>query len=228
MQNIIYTKILSKPIKYLNLNSMFEKYTQFLKSSNDLGYLIFLEHNEVFTVGKFKYETYKDSLNLNKIPLMVSERGGDITYHGPGQIIFYPVLNIKKIMLKPKKLIDILENSLFRVLINHKLNAKKNLIGPGIWIDDKKVGFIGLKFSKGISSHGMSINLDIDLNKYNNISPCGNNSIIVGNIKNFKKIKKKVLINEFISIFFEELINSINYPKKNEISLLADSTESDP
>ena len=108
MDNLIYSKILSNPVDYSNIESIFNRYVHNLEINNNLGYLIFLEHKEVFTVGKFSKSKYLNLDAINGIEVVNSSRGGDITYHGPGQLVFYPILSIKNLAIKPRDLVNVI------------------------------------------------------------------------------------------------------------------------
>ena len=228
MDNLIYSKILSNPVDYSNIENLFNRYVNNLEINNNLGYLIFLEHKEVFTVGKFSKSKYLNLDAINGIEVVNSSRGGDITYHGPGQLVFYPILSIKNLAIKPRDLVNVILDSLIITFKNYNLESKKNILGPGVWIQNYKVASIGLKFDKGFSKHGMSVNFDIDLKKSDGILACGEKDINIGNLNKFIKIEKDFFIKKYSEVFINELIKKSNYSKKNAISLSADSFESEP
>ena len=123
---------------------------------------------------------------------------------------------------------DVILDSLIKVFKNYNLESKKNVLGPGVWIQDHKVASIGLKFDRGFSKHGMSVNFNIDLKKSDGILACGEKDINIGNVNDFVKIEKDFFIKKYSEIFINELIKKSNYSKKNAISLSADSFESEP
>ena len=223
MLNKIYTKSFSKKINYELVDKLFDQYSNYLIEGRGVGYLLFLEHPDVFTVGRFNSQKYDLSSQINKIPIKRSSRGGDITYHGDGQLVFYPILNVSLLAIKLKNLVSILEKSLVKTLENFNIIAKPRMNGPGVWIDDYKIASIGISFKKGISFHGISINFDTDLYKQELIDACGDSSLKIGNIEHFAKINKSKFKELFNNIFYSELINISNYPKKKLISLVAES-----
>tara|TARA_B000000557_G_scaffold94945_1_gene76686 strand:- start:2816 stop:3487 length:672 start_codon:yes stop_codon:yes gene_type:complete len=223
MLNKIYTKSFSKKINYELVDELFDQYSNYLMKGRGVGYLLFLEHQDVFTVGRFNSQKYDLSSQINKIPIKKSSRGGDITYHGDGQLVFYPILNVSLLAIKLKNLVSILEKSLVKTLENFSIIAKPRMNGPGVWIDDYKIASIGISFKKGISFHGISINFDTDLYKQELIDACGDSSLKIGNIEHFAKINKSKFKELFNNIFYSELINISNYPKKKLISLVAES-----
>ena len=148
MLNKIYTKSFSKKINYELVDELFDQYSNYLMKGRGVGYLLFLEHQDVFTVGRFNSQKYDLSSQINKIPIKKSSRGGDITYHGDGQLVFYPILNVSLLAIKLKNLVSILEKSLVKTLENFNIIAKPRMNGPGVWIDDYKIASIGISFKK--------------------------------------------------------------------------------
>ena len=172
----------------------------------------FLEHQSVFTAGSSTPKNFNEK-KINNIPVVFINRGGKITFHGPGQLIIYPILNIKKRKLNIIEYINKIEEIIIKVFKNNKITlfAKKEK-NRGLWIrdeknkKDKKIIFIGLRYSKGVIYHGISINLDLSLVDFRKINPCG---LEVDQISSLKELNitfnKKKLVNdlkiEFISQF---------------------------
>jgi len=177
------------------------------------GYLLFLEYKDVFTVGRFakNFDT--------KVKFIRSTRGGDITFHGLGQQIVYPILNIKSLGINLRQYIDLMHNFLIKFLYSKDIIATRNSKGPGLWVDDCKISFLGVAINRGITRHGASININCNLNNFKLINPCGDPDIIVGNLTALKKIQKGDLLDQLSSFFLDELDNCISYSKKKDISL---------
>ena len=165
-----------------------------------------LEHNPVFTSGI----SSKDEDILDKsIKVVKSNRGGRITYHGPGQKVVYFVLNLNKREKDIRKLLNNLESCIIDILKEYKVNSYPDKKNIGIWVGDlnkqKKIAAIGIKVKKWIAYHGFSLNISNNLDLYNKIVPCGikNKGIInlkeIG-ISNFNNIEK-VIVNKFLNIF---------------------------
>ena len=131
----------------------------------------FVEHPAVYTQGISGKPEH--ILNANNIPIVQSDRGGQITYHGPGQLVMYVLLDIKRLGIGVRALVDVLELSTINVLKQYGLiaNAKKD--APGVYIDEKKIASLGLRVRKGKSYHGLSLNIDMDLSPFSDINPCG-------------------------------------------------------
>lgn len=164
------------------------------------GYLLFLEYQDVFTLGRFaKGKVFKD------ISVIETDRGGDITFHGRGQEVFYPLINLKKLGIKLRDYIEILHSFLIKFLSSKNIVATRSSKGPGLWVLGRKVCFLGIAVKKGVTLHGISINIDCDLEKFSLISPCGDSSIKVGNLTKLSKIPKDELRKQLADFFIEEL-----------------------
>ena len=172
----------------------------------------FLEHQSVFTAGSSTPKNFNEK-KINNIPVVFINRGGKITFHGPGQLIIYPILNIKKRKLNIIEYINKIEEIIIKVFKNNEiiLFTKKEM-NRGLWTKDeknkkdKKIIFIGLRYSKGVIYHGISINLDLSLVDFRKINPCGLEADQISSLKELNiKFNKKELVNElkieFISQF---------------------------
>ena len=140
-----------------------------------------LEHDPVFTLGTAADQ--KHILKKTDIDIFQADRGGEVTYHGPGQLVIYFLLNIKKRNLGPKKFVKQLEDLVQKTLLDFQIQSNTIEGSPGVYVDSKKIASIGLRFSKGYSYHGISINVDMDLDPFKNINPCGYEGLQVTQIK---------------------------------------------
>jgi len=130
-----------------------------------------LEHKPVFTLGtNGKREHVLDS---GDIPIVNIDRGGQVTYHGPGQLVIYLLLNLHRRKLGVRKLVSIIEDSIIQLLASYQIKALNDPKAPGVYIDGKKVAALGLRVSRGYTTHGMSLNVDMDLSPFSGINPCG-------------------------------------------------------
>lgn len=139
-------------------------------SSRQNERIIFCSHNPVVTLGK---QVKKESFIKWKGPIFSIKRGGAATYHGPSQVIIYLMLDLQKRNNDIFKLLRILENSLINTLVTFHLKAKGFPLPTGVWINDKKIASIGMAVSRGITCHGMAVNLYSDPCAFYGISPCG-------------------------------------------------------
>ena len=193
-----------KPIKYDEALRLMENRLLDINKNNANDLVWLLEHEDIYTAGT----SYNENEILDKsIDLIKTNRGGKITYHGPGQLICYFVIDLKKRNKDIRKFISLIENTIINTLQHYKISTfadKKNI---GIWYSSdsntKKVAAIGVRVSKWIAYHGFSINVDNDLSKYEAIIPCG---IMDKGITNLKEIEdqdysnfKEILLKNFIS-----------------------------
>ena len=193
-----------KPVKYEDALVFMEKRLSEISKNNINDLIWILEHEEVYTAGT----SYSEKEILDKsIKIIKTNRGGKITYHGPGQLICYFVINLRKEKKDIRKFISLIEKTIIETLefFNIKTFADKENIG--IWYNNnneiKKVAAIGVRVSKWIAYHGFSININNDLKKYDAIIPCGIKDKGVTNLKKIKdqdysEINQK-LIENFIS-----------------------------
>ena len=144
-----------------------------------------LEHPPIFTLGTAADKQHV--LNANNIPVVQSDRGGEVTYHGPGQLVIYFMIDIKKTKLGPKSLVSTLQEFTQSLLKEYAIDSTFIEGAPGVYVDGKKIASIGLRISKGKTYHGISINVDMDLTPFSYINPCGYEGLEVAQIKDFKK-----------------------------------------
>ena len=144
-----------------------------------------LEHPPIFTLGTAADKQHV--LNANNIPVVQSDRGGEVTYHGPGQLVIYFMIDIKKTKLGPKSLVSTLQDFTQSLLKEYAIDSTFIEGAPGVYVDGKKIASIGLRISKGKTYHGISINVDMDLTPFSYINPCGYEGLEVTQIKDFKK-----------------------------------------
>lgn len=130
-----------------------------------------LEHAPVFTLGQAGKQEHV--LNPGDIPLVQSDRGGQVTYHGPGQLTGYCLFDLKRLGLGPRAFVELLEDTLVDVLIALDLPAIANREAHGVYVGGKKIASLGLRIRKGCSYHGFALNVDMDLEPFTRINPCG-------------------------------------------------------
>ena len=183
-----------KPVKYdVALKHLEERLLDI--NNNKKGDLIWiLEHEEIYTAGT----NYKEDEILNKdIKILKTNRGGKITYHGPGQLICYFVINLKQRNKDIRKFITLIEETIIESLLEFNIKSFGDPKNIGIWINKnseiKKVAAIGVRVSKWIAYHGFAININNDLTKYSNIIPCGISDKGVTNLKQIKDQNYKKL-----------------------------------
>ena len=142
-----------------------------------------LEHDAVFTLGTAADESH--IINAGQIPVIQTDRGGEVTYHGPGQLVIYFLIDIKEIKLGPKALVQKLQELISSVLGHYDIESNFIEGAPGVYVEGKKIASIGLRISQGKTYHGISINVDMDLTPFSFINPCGYEGLEVTQIKNY-------------------------------------------
>ena len=192
-----------KPVKYDEALLLLEQRLLEIINNDNCNLIWILEHEEIYTAGT----SYKENEILNKnIKVIKTNRGGKITYHGPGQLIFYFVIDLRHKKKDIRKFISLIEKTIIESLAVFKIDSFGDPKNIGIWINDKKnikkVAAIGVRVSKWIAYHGFSININNDLEKYKNIIPCGISDKGVTSLKevsdqNYKKLSN-VLVDNFI------------------------------
>ncbi len=193
-----------KPVKYEEALKLMEQRLQEIDQNKSNNLIWTLEHEEVYTAGK----TYKENEIIDKsIKIFKTNRGGKITYHGPGQLICYFVIDLKKDKKDIRRFISIIEKTIIKTLKHYQINSFPDKDNIGIWYKDdlniKKIAAIGVRISKWIAYHGFSININNDLKKYNAIIPCGIKDKGITNLKDIKDQNYKgiedILVKNFIS-----------------------------
>ncbi|NBS25709.1 MAG: lipoyl(octanoyl) transferase LipB [Gammaproteobacteria bacterium] len=131
----------------------------------------FLQHNPVFTLGQAGKPEH--ILNPHQIPVVNTDRGGQVTYHGPGQLVAYLLVDIKRRKIGIRQLVDLIENSIIELLDGYGIVAATRKGAPGVYVEEKKIAALGLRIKQGCSYHGLSLNVDMDLEPFSYINPCG-------------------------------------------------------
>ncbi len=130
-----------------------------------------VEHPPVYTLGKGADE--KHILARNQIPVIRSDRGGQITYHGPGQLLVYTLIDVRRIAIGPKELVNRIEQGVIDFLQKHSITGVRRPGAPGVYVNDRKIAALGLRIRKGRSFHGLALNVNADLRPFADINPCG-------------------------------------------------------
>jgi len=196
------------PVKYEDAITFMEKRLHEISEKNSNNLIWILEHEEIYTAGT----SYNEKEIIDKsINVIKTNRGGKITYHGPGQLICYFVIDLKKNKKDIRKFISIIEKSIIDTLSSYNIKTFADKENIGIWHDNnnqiKKVAAIGIRISKWIAYHGFSINISNDLEKYKSIIPCGIQNKGVTNLKTIKDQNYNELDDKLIENFISNLEN---------------------
>ena len=153
----------------------------------DSDLVLFLEHFPVFTTGRrgdlSNLTVTEAFLKQAEIPVIQVERGGDITYHGPGQLVVYPIIHLGNAGLGVSEYVTKLEETMIRATAHWGIKADRNSLNRGVWVGKKKLGSVGITIRKGVSFHGIAFNVNVDLTPFEWIHPCGLKDIRVTSIK---------------------------------------------
>ena len=195
-----------KPINYQDAKDFMEKRLLNIDQNKSNELIWILEHRDLYTAGT----SYSENEIIDKsIDILKTNRGGKITYHGPGQLICYFVINLKKRKKDIRKLISIIEKTIIDTLKIYNIDGFADKENIGIWHNENgkinKIAAIGVRVSKWIAYHGFSINIDNDLKKYEAIVPCGVKDKGVTTLKQIKDQDYKNLENKLIENFIENL-----------------------
>jgi lipoyl(octanoyl) transferase len=195
-----------KPVNYEDAITFLEDRLSLVFHNKDRELIWTLQHNEIYTGGT----SYKESDILNKsIKLIKTNRGGKITYHGPGQLICYFVIDLRNKKKDIRNFVCIIEKTIIQTLEEFNIKSFADRNNVGVWTKNKKkiekIAAIGIRVSKWIAYHGFSININNDLNKYKNIIPCGIKDKGVTNLKsiidqNYSGLDQKIIDNFIINL----------------------------
>jgi len=130
-----------------------------------------LEHPPVFTLGQNGKTEHV--LNAGEIPVLHVDRGGQVTYHGPGQVVIYTLIDVKRKKMNVRQLVNSLEQAIIQLLASYQITAVAKCDAPGVYVNDKKIASVGLRIRRGCSFHGLAFNVNMDLEPFQRINPCG-------------------------------------------------------
>lgn len=168
-----------------------------------------LEHNPVFTLGlagKKEHILFTE----HNIPVIKCDRGGQVTYHGPGQLIVYTLINLKRANLSIRQLVERMEQGIINYLAKYGIKANGDRNAPGVYIEGKKIASLGLKVRKGCTYHGLSFNIAMDTTPFTYINVCGYSDLQVTQLRNLININSFESIANEATIFITESVYSCN------------------
>lgn len=142
-----------------------------------------LEHPAIYTLGQAGKEEHL--LNRNAIPVLKVDRGGQVTYHGPGQLVAYTLIDLTRKKMSVHRLVHLLENTVINVLHHYGIEGERKLKAPGVYIQGKKICSVGLRIRRGCSYHGLAFNVNNDLSPFEDINPCGYPGLTMTRLSDF-------------------------------------------
>ncbi|MEZ9697560.1 lipoyl(octanoyl) transferase LipB [Vibrio sp. 10N.261.46.E12] len=169
MQNKLIVKKLGRQ-DYEPVWKAMHKFTD-ERTEEDADQVWLVEHNPVFTQGQAGKAEHV--LNAGDIPVIQSDRGGQVTYHGPGQLVAYFLINIRRKKFGVRDLVTHIENLVINTLKAYNIDSAARPDAPGVYVDGKKICSLGLRIRRGCSFHGLALNVNMDLSPFQRINPCG-------------------------------------------------------
>lgn len=170
------------------------------RSEQTLDEIWLVEHPPVYTQGT---SCQQQPLLNTQIPVVKTDRGGQITYHGPGQIVLYPLLKLARFNIGVKSLVAALEQSVIDVLGQYEIQAERLKDAPGVYCDGSKIAALGLRIRRGASYHGLSFNINMDLSPFGNIDPCGYKGLQVTQLSDLAEVDQAVVTKQLLERFLE-------------------------
>ena len=167
-----------------------------------------LSHKPVFTLGQAADR--KNIIDAGNIPVIDIDRGGQVTYHGPGQLVAYILLDIRKRRMNVRDLVSALESSMVNALSHFGITAQTRPKAPGVYVNEAKIGALGLRIKNGKSYHGLSLNVDMDLAPFSKINPCGFENLEVTQVSDHIETSK-CLMRDCSEILSKKLLGELGY-----------------
>jgi lipoyl(octanoyl) transferase len=196
------------PISYTDGLKLQEEAFEAVKDKEYSGVFILLQHKPVYTIGKgggreniLRSEEFLKSRNIDIVDVT---RGGNITFHGPGQIVFYPILDLTLLKKDTHWYVDNLEEVIIRVLKNYGVEGTRKPEYRGVWVNDKKISALGIAVKRWITGHGVSFNVNMNKEYFHWINPCGITEFGITSLEDYvSEIDMEVLNKQIISSFEE-------------------------
>lgn len=198
-------------LRYLGLREYEPVWRSMQKFTDDrdnhtLDELWIVEHLPIFTQGQAGKPEHV--LNPGDIPIIQVDRGGQVTYHGPGQIVIYPLIDLKRHKIGIKALVNGIEDALIQTMAYYHVSAKRKDKAPGVYVDDKKIASLGLRVRKGCTFHGLAFNIRMDLEPFLRINPCGFAGLEVTQLS---ELNSSVIVAEVQEQLIKQLCKILNF-----------------
>ncbi len=176
------------------------------RDKQTLDELWMVEHPPVFTQGQAGKAEH--ILNAGNIPIIQVDRGGQVTYHGPGQIVIYPLIDLKRHKIGIKALVNGIEEALIQTMYEYGVIAKRKEKAPGVYVENKKIASLGLRVRKGCTFHGLAFNIRMDLEPFSRINPCGYAGLEVTQLSELNQL---VDFNKVQELLIKKLCEVLNF-----------------
>lgn len=209
MGTVDYNSPIIKQLGEQNYNQVWQSMQDFTQSRNKQtpDELWVVQHPPVYTLGRNGKESH--ILNKSDIPIIKVDRGGQVTYHGPGQLVIYFLLDLHRRKLGIRQLVTLIEDCLIALLFQYKIEAYSEKKAPGVYVNKQKIAALGLRVSKGCTTHGLSLNIDMDLSPFKDINPCGYENLEITQCRTLGiKEDSHTLTDKLIALIVESLERS--------------------
>ena len=182
------------------------------RDSNTEDQIWLLEHPPVYTLGLSGKREHL--LNTNNIPVVETDRGGQVTYHGPGQLIAYLLIDLSQRPYAIRKLVSLMEQSIIDYLKDCGIDAKRKTGAPGVYIEGEKIAALGVRVRKGATYHGLAFNIDMDLEPFKGINPCGYEGLVCTQLIHYKKditlAEVKMKLTDYLLKYLDQTSGSLS------------------
>lgn len=204
------TPVVVRDLGLTSYEPIFHKMQAFTeeRGAETLDEIWFTEHESVFTQGQAGKEEHL--LAPGDIPVVQTDRGGQVTYHGPGQITGYLLFDLRRLKIGVRDLVTGIEEAMVATVAEYEIVGAPRPDAPGVYVDSDKIGSLGLRVRRGCSYHGLSLNVDMDLEPFSRINPCGLFGVEVTQIANFTAVSidavKSVLLENLLAQYKLEVV----------------------
>lgn len=204
-----YNQALVRKLGLMDYQTVWQQMQRFTdqRDTATLDEFWLLEHPAIFTLGQAGKSEHL--LAPGDIPVIKVDRGGQVTYHGPGQLVIYLLLDLKRRNLGVRQLVSIIESSLIRLLQRYDVKAQARKDAPGVYVQGAKIAALGLRVRRGCSFHGLSLNVDLDLEPFGRINPCGYQGMAVTRLSDL--LGKAPGVEQIAQPLLEELQAELGY-----------------
>jgi lipoyl(octanoyl) transferase len=208
-------KLLVRDLGLQEYESTWQAMQQFTdaRDKNTEDEIWLLQHPRIFTLGKAGKQEHL--LNTGDIPVVKVDRGGQVTYHAPGQLIAYIMLDLNRLNIGVRELVTRLENAIINVLSEYGIRAESRRDAPGVYVKGKKIAALGLRVRRGFCFHGLALNVDMDLEPFDRINPCGYEGLEITQITdlvedvNFDVVSQQLLSHLKQQLKHSEFVNTV-------------------
>ncbi|MEJ2042406.1 MAG: lipoyl(octanoyl) transferase LipB [Reinekea sp.] len=206
MSNVLNNEVIIRQLGRVDYETTWREMQAFTlgRAATAIDEIWLLEHNPVFTQGQAGKAEHL--LKPGDIPVIQVDRGGQVTYHGPGQMVAYVLLEMNRIGSDVRKLVSAMENSVVETLKVYGVESAPRPDAPGVYVDEQKICSLGLRIKKGRSFHGLALNLDMNLEPFMRINPCGYAGLKMTQLSNYvDDVSMHIVMEQWVNAFCSQL-----------------------